>query len=369
VSERLGLSEGAISVKHVKGYTKFRLKALLALARLPSPLAVSCGVDLYRVEYSTELMGQPVQASGLVAVPRGQEPRGTIMWMNGTNVTRAEAPSMGSRTGLLVSAAFAGAGFTLLAPDYIGLGTSRSFHPYMHGPSTLSACIDFLEAIRDHSQELGIPWRQKVGLVGFSQGAYSTCVLQRELENHPIYGVDVVGAAAIATPLNLAGIQFPHAIEGTAASHSLYLSYIAYSYCQLYSQPLQSLIRDEWSPVVAEMFDGQHTGDQVMETLPSTPRAIFRTEVIRDFLEGNPSWFREALTDNEGFGWAPAAPLRFYMGSADTDVTPEDARASLQAMRQRGGDVDLIELGNFDHEQTVLHAVPRIPGWFRDLME
>ena len=358
----------AISVTRIRRFSKLRLRAMLALARLPEHLDIGQGVDLFQVKYWTQLLDQPVLASGLVALPRGREPRGTVMWMNGTNVTRAEAPSMGRETGLLVSAAFAGAGFALLAPDYIGLGLSTDFHPYMHGPSTVSACVDFLKAIRDHSSEFGMPWKSMIGLVGFSQGAYSTCVVQRELELHAVADVNVVAAAAIAPPLNLAGYQIPYAIEGRAKSHSLYLSYLAHSYCLLYSQPLETLINDRQSPVVAALFDGQHSGEKIMSTLPHAPREIFRPEVVHELLGGGRSWFRDALVDNEAFQWAPNAPLRFYTGSADIDVTPEDAKTSAEEMRQRGGRVDLVDVGPVEHEQTVLHAVPNILTWLRELI-
>jgi hypothetical protein len=33
-------------------------------------------------------------------------------------------------------------------------------------------------------------------------------------------------------------------------------------------------------------------------------------------------------------------------------------------MRQRGGNVELVAVGDFDHESVVYHAVPLVQKWF-----
>jgi len=91
-------------VEHLRSYSALHLRLLLAFARLPEHIPVENGADLYRVSYWTQHLGHPELASGLFTLPRGRAPRATVMWLNGTNPTRSEAPSMGSITGLFVSA-------------------------------------------------------------------------------------------------------------------------------------------------------------------------------------------------------------------------------------------------------------------------
>jgi len=82
-------------IEFVKRYSALKLKVMLRLARLPEPLSVERGVELHRVTYWTEHLDAPVLASGLLAVPRGVAPHGSVTWLNGTNPTRSEAPSSG----------------------------------------------------------------------------------------------------------------------------------------------------------------------------------------------------------------------------------------------------------------------------------
>ena len=286
------------------------------------------------------------------------------MWLNGTNPTRAEAPSAGGLVGLLVGAVFGGSGHLLLAPDYIGLGTSDVYHPYMHSVSTVDAAIDFIRAVVAYCAREGIEWCPRLMLVGYSQGAHAVAVLQRALEASPIDEAEVLAVASIAPPLDLANVTLPWALEGGAASHSTYLAYISYSYSRAYSQPLESLLTDDAARLVKELFDGLHAADDIAKQLPPTPLPMFRDSWVKGYRAGDPSWFRSALEENEAINWSPLAPLRLYYGDADVDVHPNDALLGARELRERGGNVQVVAVGEFDHASVVYHAVPLVQEWF-----
>src|SRR6478735_11526637 len=87
-------ARGAVeNVEYLRGCSALRLRVMLKLARPPEPVPIEQGVDLYRVSYWTEHLGRPELASGLYALPRSVTTKATVTWMNGTNPTRAEAPS------------------------------------------------------------------------------------------------------------------------------------------------------------------------------------------------------------------------------------------------------------------------------------
>ena len=245
-------------VEFLRSYSALRLRVMIRLARLPERLPIKHGIDLYRVSYWTEHLGRPEIASGLYALPRGRAPMATVTWMNGTNPTRSEAPSSGGLIGILIAAAFAGSGFLLLAPDYLGLGVSPTYHPYMYAPTTETACVDFMEAAQAVSLGLGVAWQSTMMLVGFSQGGFSTAVVQRALESTPRSGIDVRAAAGLASPLNPADVTVPFAFEGTSTAHSMYLAFLAHSYARIYEKPLDTLLTDELetSPVGRQLSSG-----------------------------------------------------------------------------------------------------------------
>ena len=364
MSSRNQSRETLVSVEKLGSHSALKLRIAQRVALIPMKFRVRHGIVLYRVTYWTQLTGQPQLATGLLGVPKNHRARTSVMWLNGTNPTRSEAPSSGGLVGLLVGALFAGSGHLLLAPDYIGLGTSDTYHPYMHTASTVDAATDFIRAVATHCECEGIEWCPQLMLVGYSQGAHAVAVLQRELEASPIREAEILAVASIATPLDLANVTLPWALEGHATSHSTYLAYIAHSYSRTYNQPLESLLKDDAATLVKELFDGLHAGDDIMKQLPSTPLPMFRDSWVQGYRAGESSWFRDALEENEAFDWAPRAPLRLYYGEADVDVHPNDALLGAEKIYERGGNVEVVPVGHFDHASVVYHAVPLVQEWF-----
>ncbi|MCP3754714.1 lipase family protein [Streptomyces sp. TBY4] len=105
---------------------------------------------------STGTDGRPVAASGLVTVPDGPAPAG------GRPVAAVDHGTMGIGSACAPSRipAFAGLqdtspvgkllarGFTVVQPDYIGLGVTGVRHPYLGGESAAYATLDIIRAAR-----------------------------------------------------------------------------------------------------------------------------------------------------------------------------------------------------------------------------
>jgi hypothetical protein len=69
-----------------------------------------------------------------------------------------------------------------------------------------------------------------------------------------------------------------------------------------------------------------------------------------------------ALGENSVTGWTPRAPIRFYYGSADSEVPPDYSRSAAAAMRQQA-----IDLGPLEHDPSLIAAVPHILRWIEEL--
>ena len=354
-----------IAVERVGGHNRLVLTGLL-MAALPVRAPISDGAELLRVRYRSQAGGQPVEASGLMAVPYrtlgGKASRGIAMYLHGTSPDRTASPSApGDQEGLLPAALFAGGGYILLAPDYFGLGQSHAAPAYIHAPATAAAARDLVIAAREVASALHVPFSPDLYVTGFSQGGHATAAVQRDLEARPIPGVTVKAAAAISGAFDLAGVSVPFAFWH---KHSLYLAYIAASYAAQYRQPLGTVIADRYAKVLPGLFDGNHSVNAISAALPADPRALFRPEALAEIEANKPNWFTTGLAANEAFRWAPKAPLRLYYGDKDTDVSRQDSKHFAAESANLGGNIHLMPQGPYDHVGTALQAVPRIRVWF-----
>jgi pimeloyl-ACP methyl ester carboxylesterase len=356
------------SVKYLGGYSKWQLRGLIKLAELPDPIPVENGIELYRINYWTEHLGKPVLASGLYALPRGSMPSATVMWSHGTSVERANAPSAPTtEESVLIAAAYSGSGFLTVAPDLVGMGQSKAYHPYLYMPTTIAASIDMLKATKTVSADMKITWNPSLFLVGFSQGGLTTAAMQRTLEANPDPSFQVKAAAAISPPLNLAEISFPNALNSPSDASSLYAGYIVNSYARTYNQPANSVLLDKYAEMLPKLYSGNMSSEQVAKALPKNTRDMFQPTFLAGFDKGEPSWFRDALLVSEGHKWASKAPLKLFVGSKDEDVPAEDARDSSARMKAAGGNVSVIETGPYTHDEVVVRGVPQAQAWFKAL--
>jgi dienelactone hydrolase len=358
-----------IAVERIGKYPGFVAQYLLNLAHLPDPIAVTDGIALYRVQYrTTDYDGSVIVASGLVALPRRSALNSVVVYHHGTNVERRTAPSQsGFGEGLLIAAATAGSGHVFVAPDYIGLGESRTTHPYMHTKTTTTTSIDLLQAARTLVEHLRGKCPTSLYLMGFSQGGHATFAVERELEKLHEPQFEVKASAPIAGPFHLREVSFPQALTGKTKYHALYVAYMANSYSRIYARPLKSLLTAPYVETVPVLFDGDHTAEAILAALPADPRTLFNPEFLDAYDQGKPHWFLDALAENNVDAWTPVAPVRIFFGDEDQDVLPEEARRAESAMKRRGANVTAISVGDCDHVASALRAIPQAIRWFTEL--
>jgi pimeloyl-ACP methyl ester carboxylesterase len=167
--------------------------------------------------------------------------------------------------------------------------------------------------------------------------------------------------------VDLSNIGIPAALEGRSRFGSLYVAWVALSYSRDYGEPIGSVLREPWGSTAADLFDGGHDGDTIVEALPSDPKELV-TEALLRALDGHEEhWFLGRLTENGLVDWAPKSPVRIYYGEQDVDVTPEQALQMQSLAAERGADVVAISVGEADHEASILLAAPLLRAWFDSL--
>lgn len=347
-------------------YSQAETAFLLQVGDIAGKVETTSGFSLYRYSYKTiNHNHNSIVVSGLAAVPLKGDIKGLVCWLHGTNANRNWVPSTPSPLqGIDVAAGFAGNGYVVIAPDYIGLGVSNEIPPYFHKKSTVNAVVDFISVGETILENLSASARKHLFIVGFSQGGSAALAVQEHLQNHNPTGFMLKATAAICGAYDLRNISIPYALENNS---TFYMGYLANSFSNIYGQQLGSIIRPDYVSIIPQLFDGSKTYDEIESRLPATAAELYTDEMIRDIRQRNSNWFTEALEENQTYRWTPQTPLRLYYGALDKDVSPEDATHCYQFMKSAGGNVEILNAGNKDHFQALVTAFPDVQSWFNSI--
>jgi dienelactone hydrolase len=181
---------------------------------------VPYGARVFRVRYTTQDRGQPVEATGLVGLPHGDVATGAplplVLWTHGTTgFTHACAPSAAGMEGAAGVYLLASLGYVVAAPDYIGLDGEANFgqpppvrHAYLNIEQTALGSLDLVRAVRAlvaDEPDFAMPLRDDLVVWGGSQGGHAA--LAAELLA-PYYAPQerVVATVAMVPPTDLMGL-------------------------------------------------------------------------------------------------------------------------------------------------------------------
>ncbi|MFF3216175.1 alpha/beta hydrolase family protein [Streptomyces sp. NPDC002886] len=334
---------------------------------------VRYGVAAYRLTYATvDPQGRPTTATGLLVLPRGGPHRlDLVSDTHGTVATRDDAPSGGAGYNRLTPYLHASAGRAVAAPDYLGLGGGPGAHPYMDTRSSVTASVDMLEAARTAAGRLGRPVTRDVYATGFSQGGQVAMALGREL-SRPGSGFRLRGLAPIAGPYDLDGSELPGITDGRVAPRTavFYLTYFLTAQNRLhplYADPAE-VFRAPYAQVVESLFDGSHQVEDIAAGLPASPEELL-TPAWYENIRAPHGALRTALKANdEACDWKPAAPVRLYGGSGDTDVPFANALACAADLARHGVRAKVVDQGaDADHFTSAIRSAPQAVRWFDSL--
>ncbi|WP_330315618.1 alpha/beta hydrolase [Streptomyces platensis] len=238
---------------------------------------VRYGVVAYRLVYRTiDPHGRPTTASGLLVLPLNSERRlQAVSFAHGTGSHKDDSPSM--RRGAFLSApviAHASAGAAGVAPDYLGMGKGPGLHPWMDIGSETTASLDMLRAARAFAPRTGHVLERKVMVTGFSQGASAALGLGRALQAGEDSWFRLGALAPVSGAYDFSGTELPALLEGRLEPKSsvLYAAYTLVAFNRLhhvYDSPGE-VFRAPYDSTVEALFDGAHTGEQLMRGTPGT---------------------------------------------------------------------------------------------------
>lgn len=319
-------------------------------------ITITSGVDFYRVEYMTaHPNGEMVLVSGGIAVPNdvGSCASPIASYQHGTTTVRTQVPSFLNGEGLL-GVMYAGAGYVVTLPDFIGLGVSELFHLYVHADSQASASLDLIRlASNELQEELGYTWDEQLFLFGYSQGGHATMALHKMIEEDFPEEFTVTASAPMSGPYDISGTQTNMIIADAPFSFSGFLPYVTMAYQAAYGNlynSLDEIFIEPYATTLPDLFDGTNSIGYISTQLPAIPNQMLRPEVFEAFQNDPNHPLRLALADNDVYDWAPTAPVTMYYCTEDEQVDYNNSLVALEAMTNNGAtNVSALNGGALDH--------------------
>ena len=358
--------------------TKFELQLIFGQP-------VDYAVNLYRIRYAT--LGTdnlPDTASALIVTPEAPADQAfpIVVYGHGTTTGPTDVPSQ-LRGGYEVAMGYASKGFISVAPDYLGLGTSHGFHPYVHAATEASASRDAFFAALEYLENNPIEWNPEfLFIAGYSQGGHTGAALHKELEtNWPF--IPVTAATHMSGPYSLSGVMRDQVLSDDPYGYPAYIAYIVLGYQEVYDNlytDIHGIFKEPYVTEIIKFYDGtinlQALNNQLITLLTNQTGSTVAKEMLQDSVVDNmvndsDYILNVVLRENDLDNWAPLAPTRLYYCGGDTQVPHENALVAEASMQALGAtDVQAVQINaSFDHGPCVLPSVTSSINFFQSFLE
>ncbi len=343
------------------------------------------GIEMYKLTYTTpDINGQLDTASGLIVIPVPEE--GTfayplLCYQHGTVSSKDDVPSE-LAGGWELAAVWSGLQYVAVAPDYLGLGESRGFHPYVHAETEASAAIDMMRAARQFMEGYSAAQiNDQVFVTGYSQGGHAAAALQRELEQNLSGEFPVTASAPMSGPYSISGEMLKLLLSDEPYFYPSYLPYTALSYNEAYGlyADIEDYFKQPYAAAIEEFYNGERDLNSLntflITELTANEGASITRFMMQDslvaVLESNDASHPiiQALQDNDVYDWTPQAPTRLIYCTADDQVVYTNSLVADSVMNANGAaDVMAVDVGpTLDHGACVQPAVIEAAGFFQPL--
>jgi uncharacterized protein YceK len=336
-------------------------------SELPGAITVQNGVRLYRLVYRSQVRGQPINASALVAIPNTQTAnKGLVLYLKGSDIPRNSAPTTPNAIWTTEAAVYSGNNFITILPDYIGFGASPSPQAFLLSEENVA---DFRAALTAAHEALSLRGRTPLFITGFSQGAHHSAALHRDLEARPMAAYNLRATVAVAGPHELTQL-FQRRMFGPLATDPMAMSYVAwasYTFAWYEGRPLEEVFIPAYADKVADWFGGSMTVQEITPQLPHNVTDMFQPAFLETVRSDENFWFNRYIRASETDKWVPARPFRVVIGGADEIVDPESTRSLYDHAQTRVGTMSKLEMPGLNHQQTGDAAFASTLAWFTSI--
>jgi hypothetical protein len=302
--------------------------------------------------------------------------RPLVIYQHGTTNGRNDVPSR-QAAGTSEALSYGSMGYVAIAPDYLGLGDSRGFHPYVHAATQASAGLEMLFAAAEWLEaDIGDAWIGDVFVSGYSQGGHAAAALQRELEQNWSLVFPVKASTPMSGPYSISGVMYDRIIGDEVYFTPAYIAYVALGYQEVYGNiftQVSDLFKPAYVPAIESFRNGQTTLTAMNSLLVGQlilnggimPKRMFKDSVFLSLTTDENHPLRLALRDNDTYDWTPQAPTRLYYCTADEQVPFRNALVADSVMNANGApDVMSTNFGNLNHGGCATPAISASISFF-----
>lgn len=344
----------------------------------PFAALVKSDIDVEKIIYSTTFLGQKIQASGLVYLPKMAGNYPVLCFQNGTNTLYSQAPSVNSESGVLsILESIASMGYIVVVPDYIGFGESQQLpHPFLHASSTVKSTLDMLRAVRELTSEenSAVKSGKDLFIFGYSLGGWATMQLQKEIETNFSDEFNLRASACAAGPYSLEYMnQYITGLKYYLDPYFLAYLLNAYTAIGIIDNPLSDFVNPPYASIIPGLYDGKHSGGSINDNLTFWVDSLLTTDYrTRCITDPKFASFNQALKDNsvKVSDWKISTPTCLFHGSNDSVVPVSMSEKIMQDMLAAGNSeekVKLVIIPKVGHSDGIIPVGIKTIQWFFEM--
>lgn len=255
--------------------------------------------------------------------------------------------------------------YAVLFPDYPGFGDSFEdcFIPYVVREEMIQSTYDLLQATKLTLSAAGYPYKQEIGVSGYSQGGFVATAFVEAMETDLSYGEEVNLLFSGGTPANLKYIA-----DAGRYADSLPLPYLyPYVMCGFKANgyndiDLAAILQE---PYASEAFDKLNgINPDPASDFPTDPKQLF-TDNYRLNLDIDPNlaFLNTILADNSIPNWKNKCKMVMVHGTSDIAVYYQNAKDFADKQNEIGGDVTFIPAPGMSHQEAIVEYILALPPY------
>lgn len=353
-----------VSYTLVKTHTFETIKALWKSNKIPKfILPINYEVDIYEVVYNVRWIDSTWQtASGVYFVPKTDKPVPCMAFGHGTQIEKNRNISDGdAQQGICLG--FATDGYSVLMPDYYGIGKGDGRHLYQHASTEANAFIYMLYAVEELNQKINLHRNGQLFLTGYSQGGHSSMAAQKYLEEMNNPNFKVTASSPMSGAYDMTGEQAKYMFK--EYPKPFYLPYLLISYQAAYHildvDNIYTIFKSPYDTLLQTFFENNNNKsfEELDKIMPRVPSEVLRDTFVQLYLNDSNFPFKKRLEENNLTNWKPEAPMQLCYCKGDREVNYMNSEVAYASMKAKGA--ENIKLHNFsnslDHNTCAAFAV------------
>ena len=347
-----------ISYDHKITASNSDIQSILNLALGSDAPSALYNMSMYSIEYEIiNPLGYVDTLSGLVSFPIAPMKSFPIAsYQHGTTILDHHVPSvsglnLNDQEVAIISMIMASSGYIIILPDYIGLGSSGGYHPYIIADTYTPAIVDMIRSVKTLSAELNLNnsfmYNNQLYLFGYSEGGYATMSAQRDIEQYMSDEFNITATFPMAGPYDLSGTMVNFYLSINFYPQPYYVANVLFNHLNYYDnlENLDQYFLPFWADTLSGLFDGTHSGSFINSLMPDNPIEILLPQVLEDFSSNSENLFRQTLEENTLLDWTPVSPTYLIHAAADDIIPIANAQIAYNSFIDNGANsVHLIEM-------------------------